>query len=303
MVRKCHLVQFVLFFFSVALLACAHQAVAQDASKKPDIKEIVVFGDSNVDGGLADPGSLYDRSGGVFPKKPNVFGRYTNGPMAAEYLASMLSARLRNYGVSAATTGNDNLLDHLLKEGVLTDTKQTGVLRQIEEYRRDLAGATPDPKALFIYWAGSNDIFKATAVDVDQRIAGAAQNIEKGLTQLVELGAKHIFVVNRTARPEIDSQDNQFGIRLNEAMASTVKATAEKLSSDIELFDVYSITADMKKNPAKYGFTKISEQCKENPACLTSQEVADTYVQWDGAHVTTKAHKIIAEAMLRQLEK
>jgi phospholipase/lecithinase/hemolysin len=275
------------------------------AAETPAIKIIVIFGDSNVDGGLADPGSLFDRAGGKFPTKPNVGGRNTNGPMVIEYLAEMISVPIRNYAVSGATTGEKNVLESILPEGAFPRVKNTGVLSQIAGYADDLKGkgAKADPNALFIYWAGSNDLVKATAADVEARIAGAVKNIEASLAQLVELGVKKIIVATRTARPDLKSENNMFGTRLNEAIAKTVKASCEKMNTDIEVFDVYAITAHIKNNPSSYGILETSAPCIKNPKCVDKAEVAATYVQWDDAHVTTGVHKIMAEKLFLQLKK
>lgn len=128
----------------------------------------------------------------------------------------MKVVRWGNYGkASAATTGVANLVDTLWKPDFCPGTKRTGGLTQISEYTRDMGSAQADPHVLFIYWAGSNDIFNATADNVDQRIENARKNMEIGLTQLAAEGAKRILVASRTARPALDSENNQFGIRLN----------------------------------------------------------------------------------------
>ncbi|MBI4764283.1 MAG: SGNH/GDSL hydrolase family protein [Deltaproteobacteria bacterium] len=269
----------------------------------PTIKMIVVFGDSNVDGGLADPGSLFDRSEGKMVRKPNVGGRPTNGPMIIEYLAEMMSVPIRNYAVGGATTGEKNVLEPFLEAGTFPRVRNTGVLKQIAEYADDLKGAKADPKDVFIYWAGSNDIFRSTAKDVEVKITGAVKNIEASFEQLVSLGAKKIIVATRTARPDLRSEDNMFGTRLNEEITKMVKGAREKLKVEIEVFDAYTITADMKNNPSSYGISEPNAPCIKSPKCVDKADVAATYVNWDDIHITTVAHKVMAEKLFQQLKK
>ena len=56
----------------------------------------------------------------------------------------------------------------------------------------------------------------------------------------------------------------------------------------------------MAYNPAAYGFIEPTALCIEDAECATSADVAATYIQWDGAHKTTRAHEVMAQQMLLQ---
>ncbi len=306
MTRKIKVMLLTVGIIAAVFFSTVQTSLAQENTELPQISMLVVFGGSNVDGGLADPGSLFDQTGGLWPREPHVGGRYTNGPMVAEYLSEKLSAPIRNYAVAWATTGYKNLSDLLMPADAFPGANNTGVLSQIAEYRRDLGGGKADPNALFIYWAAGGDIFGATSEDLNERIAGAAKNIEQGLKELVALGAKRILVALRLARSKLDSEENNFGIRLNDAIAKTVKVAAKSLlfqDVTIELFDAYAITADMKNNPGSYGFSETSAPCRKAPECVENLNVAAAYVQWTGGNVTTKVHQILAENIIQQLKK
>jgi len=304
MADKAKLVLTIACILAVVFIVAAQPSLAQQKNTKPPaIKMIVVFGASAVDGGLADPGSLFDRSEGKLPLKPHVGGRCTNGPVVVEYLAEMISVPIRNYAVAGATTGEKNVNELFLSAGTFPRVRNTGVLKQIAEYADDLKGAKADPNALFIYWAGINDLFMATAKDVDARIVGAIKNIETGLSQLVALGAKKIIVFTAPARKDLKSQENMGSTRLNEAIAKTVKAAREKMNVDIEVFDAYAIIADMKNNPSSYGISEPSATCVKNPNCVDKADIGATYVHWDDIHLTTVVHKVLAEKLFQQLKK
>lgn len=59
---------------------------------------VVVYGDS-----LSDNGNLYGAIG--VPPPPYYMGRFSNGPVAAEYLANNLNVPLTDWAWGGATTG------------------------------------------------------------------------------------------------------------------------------------------------------------------------------------------------------
>ncbi len=65
---------------------------------------VVVYGDS-----LSDNGNLYGAIG--FPPPPYYMGRFSNGPVAAEYLAQGLNVPLTDWAWGGATTGIGNIAD------------------------------------------------------------------------------------------------------------------------------------------------------------------------------------------------
>jgi phospholipase/lecithinase/hemolysin len=56
----------------------------------------------------------------------------------------------------------------------------------------------------------------------------------------------------------------------------------------------------MTYNPDAYGFIETTARCASNPVCIDDPAVSDTYITWDDAHKTTRAHQIMAEALVAQ---
>jgi phospholipase/lecithinase/hemolysin len=56
----------------------------------------------------------------------------------------------------------------------------------------------------------------------------------------------------------------------------------------------------MTYNPDAYGFVETTARCASNPDCIEDPAVSDTYITWDDAHKTTRAHQIMAEALAAQ---
>ena len=166
----------------------------------PSFSKVIVFGDSNVDSGERQENSLFNLTGGLVNQPPNVGGRSCNGPVVVEYVADFLGVPLVNFGVGGATTGATNLVFQFLP---LPQIEFTGTLSQIDAFKRTLGNKQrADRNALYIYWAGSNDLFGATEVDAPMRIEAALDNVAAGLSILTDRGARYILVATRTTRPD-----------------------------------------------------------------------------------------------------
>jgi phospholipase/lecithinase/hemolysin len=272
-------------FIAFALLVSGLAAQAYPFS------QVIVFGDSNVDNG-----NLRALFGPTVNPPPNFGGRNNNGPVVVEYLASSLGVPLRDFAYSGATTGAPGLIASI-----------PNTLTQIQTYFGTLGGGMADPNALYVYWAGSNDIFLGTTPPsaLQGKIDGAMTNIDSALRQLDSRGARNIVVANRTPRPSLASVDNQNGIALNAALAALVGSVDQLLAADIQLYDAYSAIEDMVLNPSRYGFSQPTALClSNNPGpdnCANDLSVAAGYINWDAAHKTTRVHELMAQQILLQI--
>jgi phospholipase/lecithinase/hemolysin len=254
---------------------------------------VVVFGDSNVDNGnLAAAGAAL---GVVVNPPPNYGGRNNNGPVVVEYLANDLGIPLHDYAFSGATTGIGTAF------GIIPNT-----LTQITNYLSSNGGHA-DSNALYIYWAGSNDLLDILTNEplppatIGPAITTAIGNINTALTDLSDAGAANVLVANRTPRNDLTSQDNANGIAFNTALANDLSSIG--VSANVSLFDDYSLIADMITDPSKYGFvhTLPTDTCIDIAACANDLSVASQYVFWDDAHKTTRVHELLADAIVEQV--
>jgi thermolabile hemolysin len=278
---------------SAWLLAIALLVPGAAPSTGFTISQVVVFGDSNVDDGARNERrGLPDR-----PLPPNIGGRRCNGPVVVEYLAAGLRVPLLDFARSGATTGQPD--------------RRIGVpnaLQQVQSFVKTLEGRRANPNAIFVYWAGSNDIRLATTPPeaLAGKIAGAVGNIEAAVRQLDLLGARRIIVATRTPRPDLAGVDNQNGIALNAAIKAAVARLAPAVTARVEVFDAYSSIEHMMLNPQDYGFTQPTALCIENNAgpgtCATDASVGARYVHWDASHKTTRVHEIMAQQMALQIK-
>lgn len=274
----------------------------------PCFSKVIVFGDSNVDSGVQQEFSLYNITDKQIPGAPNVGGRSCNGPVVVEYAADILGAPLEGYGVGGATTGEGNIVFDLLPflpidpDSVdMEKLEFSGVLSQLQLFEDSLKKKKSDKRALYILWAGSNDLFGATEDNLTDRINNALNNIETALIKLNELGAKYILVATRTIRPEYYDDNNVNGVLFNARLRIRVQQLDEELKSKIEIFEAFDLISDMTYNPDYYGFEETTDRCASDNECNSNQTIAETYITWDDAHKTTRVHEIMAEALVCQV--
>ncbi|HMX16461.1 MAG TPA: SGNH/GDSL hydrolase family protein [Rhodocyclaceae bacterium] len=261
---------------------------------------LFVFGDS-----LSDPGNLYSLTGGGLPPFPYWNGRFSNGPVAAEYMAAAMGIPALNVAVAGAMTGpnpagsNDNYL--VTKYG-LTSLNGTGILGQ-SQFVAGL-GALPD-SALYMVWGGPNDVFDGMAKGSD--LAGvtmptAVANVVETVKTLYTGGARHFFV---PLMPDLGLTPD------TRAMGAAAMAGASDLTNgynlalmgtlawldnnympdgDIKFFDTAKFLRDA---VAGSDFANVSDACIDNLACVldgVNGGPALGYLFWDGVHPTTRAH-------------
>lgn len=268
----------------------------------PPITRVVALGDSNIDNG-----NLLRMSGGAFPAPPNWQGRNSNGPNVVEYLSKALNATLDDHAMSGATSGEGNVVPDNLVPGLVLS--HTGVSAQVAGLEKS-PGTRFGSSDLVVLWAGSNDIYGVQRTDtatLNRRIAAAAANIESAITRLNALGAKRFLVANRTPREALGTDNDLNGVDLNKAIEAAVTQARAKTGADVRLYDAYGAIADMMKNPGIYGFKEVNTLCWNVPECANDPlagglPIANTYVNWDGAHKTTRVHQLMAEQIGQMLK-
>ncbi|MGA7179583.1 MAG: SGNH/GDSL hydrolase family protein [Thiobacillaceae bacterium] len=244
--------------------------------------------------GVCDPGH---------PCPPYDSGRYSNGPVAAEYVANAIlpgganPTNFFSFAVAGATTGIGNYGDGG-KAGSKGAYGLPGIAQEIGLYN-SLSGGVADPNALYFVWGGANDFLTLDYPTL------AAQNIAAYVAELAGEGATHILVPNLPdlgLTPYVQSLGSTavataqgFSQLFNTTLAGLLDNLDSQFpNADIIQFDTYSFLNDVVANPARYGFTDTQD------ACLSSQLVPcanpNQYVFWDGFHPTTQADAVIAAA-------
>lgn len=272
------------------LLALSPAALSQQ-------QDLVVFGDS-----LSDTGLVWQRlqiaTGRNLPvSPPYAQGRFSNGPVAVEYMAQAMGATLDNHAWGGATTGEDNILD---EAGELA---HTGVTAQVQQYLSG-QGTHADPRALYLLWAGGNDLIftpdEAAATLASQQLLQAADT-------LYQAGARRFMVPlmpDLSRLPLLGSTPDaalyqdisaNFNARLTQGLASLRigHADATWLSFDTPAF----ITTLIGQEGG--GFVNADQACvkgsfsRVHAVCATPSD----HVFWDSSHFTTGVHAQLGAAM------
>lgn len=263
-----------------------------------------VFGDSLSDAGNNPSAvlSIYNSLGGncdtYHPCPPYVDGHYTNGPTAAEYLANNIlpgganPTNFHSFAVSGATSGIGNYGDNGTATTVGT-YGLPGIALETSHYNW-LTGGVSDPNGLYFVWGGANDF-----LTLDSPTA-AAHNIANYVAALAGSGATHFLVPNIpdlaltpfVAGAGLTTEAHGFSIAFNNQLTIELGSISSLFpTTDIILFDTFSLFNDIMFNPAKYGFTNTTDACLLTPACIPNE-----FISFDGFHPTTQTHAIIAAA-------
>lgn len=252
------------------LLFVAWSAFAVNPLNAAPFTDLIVFGDS-----LTDTGNDFDLSGGSFPTPPNYEGRFSNGPVWVEYLASALGLP----APAASRLGGKNFAYGGAQTGSGTSTIADGVPNvgpQIDEFLA--TGRVLTGEDLVVLWAGHNDLAGGIAPSV------AVANLSSHITTLHANGGGNFLVGN------ISGSD-----QLNTMLADELQRLTANLSISIATLDFAGLIDEIVANPGAFGFTNISSPAWNE---RTGEVVAnpEEYVRWDSVpHPTTACHRIIGQ--------
>lgn len=279
---------------ALALSSAAAHAVLYDA--------LFVFGDS-----LSDGGNAYAATAGAIPPSPPYAQRFSNGPVAVEYLAQHFGIPLQNslaggtnYAFGGAETGTGNFLAH-------PALANTGLLNQVTAFA--VSGTPFDPnRSLFVLWGGPNDFFalgpSPTEAQVAAAIANAIANLQSEILILAGLGARHILVPSMA-----DLGETPFGQSLGPAGMAALNALSNAfnlglaqlldlldplLPADLIPFDTPAVVAQVVANADAYGLLDVLNPCILVPSCVSDPQMQQHFLFWDSVHPTTRTHQILA---------
>jgi len=259
----------------------------------PQFEQIYVFGDS-----LSDTGNVFKATEGMIPPSPPYGqGRFSNGPVWVEYLASQLGAKPQttNFAFGGATTG-------VAKTSNLDGTLQIpGLLSQIEDFTA--AHSNANPSALYVVWAGANDYLgdaTSPAVPLD--------NLSKAVRTLAAAGARNILIVNLPDLGKLPATRNRSSAstltRLTQAHNSGLLKILDKLNQslgpevNLTLLDVNALFNQAIAEPGRLGFTNATAPCLDSSVVC---DTPDKFLFWDGLHPTTAAHQTLGTLALDAL--
>lgn len=278
----------------ILILLMATSLTNTPASALPvSYSNVVVFGDSLSDVGntanhwLAGLASFFGDD--TFDAVTD--GRFSNGPVWAEYLATRLG--LPGSASARSDNGGDNYAHGGARTG--SGTLTLGVIdnlgRQVSNYTN---AHNPTGNELFILWGGGNDL-----LDNANSPATIRNNMASHITALVNDGAQRFLVLNlpllgnipRNLGTANQTPLNNSAALYNDLIETELTSLQTTLGIDITLFDVESTFDRLLSEPANFGFTNTTQS-----AFINNAADPDNYVFWDQIHPTTAAHNILADA-------
>ncbi len=259
------------------------------------ISNVFVFGDS-----LSDTGNLFTLTGGLVPSAPSYFnGRFSNGPLAVEYLTADLGTNvtLNSFAVAGATTGTENTLSNDL--GVVLPGLQT----QLAAFSVLATLGGVDKDGLYIVWAGPNDFLEfldgQNISDPALLLQNGSLNLANSATILHSLGAENIVLPNMINLGRIPFSKNfpAEATAITKAFNARVALDLDNLNFSVTEVDLFSTGEAIAKDPATFGFSNITDpllplQFSANPP-LNPQE----FFFWDDLHPTTQGYAVLADTI------
>lgn len=262
----------------------------QKTAEQP-FSDMVVFA-----GPLEDTGNFAS----VFGDLPAPFfeNRFSDGPLAVEFLAAQLGLELKPslHRVGPVQGNNFSSVDALAAGDEPQD-----LAGQLDAYLASNGGVA-DPDALYYIIIGGNEVIEATFEPDDKTakeiVAGAIDAKEVAIRRLVQAGAKTILMgnfIDVAITPQIrlaglserGTKMSAFHNRLLEKMLDRVE---RKLDFELIRHDFYRFANDTLRNAAIFGFTNTTDSCLDLLA--TGQCDLERFIFFNDLFPTASVHEI-----------
>lgn len=299
---------------SVVLLLCWLMPAGAFAS--PLYSQLVVFGDSLSDsgnnavlfGGVRTPVPLTPPN--IIPTAPYPSGRYSNGPVWVEQLASDLGL-----SVQASLLGGTNYAYGGARVGQpISPIPPISLPSQVFQFLT-ATGDKASPDSLYVIEGGANDARDALAALIAGNPGAANQiiddftvNMATMVTDLYNAGATDFLISNvpdpgpapavQSQIPLVVSTATFIAQTMNGFLDAALTSLEQTLPIDIFQFDAFGFTDEVVANPQAFGLVNASFPCAVSQACINDP---GGYFFWDGIHPTTAGHRLIAQAVLQVL--
>ncbi len=265
------------------------------------------------------------------PHRTYYQGRFSNGPVAVEYLWRLLKGN--NNAVVAPfmltnTLGKKSAVNFAFGGSGTAEVFQTpggfavpGLLGQVKLFRTALQGKKADNQALYVLWSGANDYLFGGANEPTVIVA----NITRAIEDLHALGARNFLVPNlpdmglaplaqfQGAGPAL----SQLTAAHNAVLAQSLDALSTRLGkANIMRTDVNGITKTMLStgavaaNPPALALIAPDSGAVDclfrNPMTCPDVNVTaaiPSLLFWDVLHPTTQVHGVLGRAMFQEVSR
>lgn len=249
--------------------------------------QIVAFGDS-----LSDVGNVNNQTFGISPGSGYFQGRFSNGPVWIENVASSYSLPAldysrkngKNYAYGGVKTGSGSTSYFIFSF--------PNIGTQINNY---LGSNTANASTLYSLWGGGNDLMDNLAVNTQ----AVVNNLVNHVTALNNAGGRYVIVPNLPPLGEIPKYRNTANRtayntltgNFNSQLAAAMTTLDGQLPIKIYQLDVQQMFNEVFANPAGYGFSNVTTQAFANGSAVANP---DQYLFWDDVHPTRIGHQQVA---------
>lgn len=265
------------------------------------LHKIVVFGDS-----FSDTGNFYEYMKHQFPPSPPYYnGRFSDGPVWVErvlehYYPNDIEAHHVNCAFSGSGVGSEEEDD----DEDIEDEVMFNLGGQVKYYFQQHENKA-DASSLYVIWIGANN-YLIPGDDLDEEIEFTIIGIKRSLRQLIQRGAKHIMVMSL---PDLGASPKARKMKTVEQLSYSTAQHNQKLMAEIETFrtlysdiqwfyfDVSQLFAKAIQSPERYGFTNVTDECKD------TLNACDTYLFFDTVHPSGHTHAELAGEVISYFDK
>lgn len=240
-----------------------------------------------------------------------------------------------NFAVGGATSGRNSYFQvaGAMPNSLRPFYADTSAYSQLSQLRSAFTPGSFDPSSsLFVFWMGANDglywlntpqssttgLTPGTITGGPPQPATATQlvqnsmlNITTGVQALIDNGAQHLLVPNLldfskapgfSGDPAQAAAVQALSLGFNQGLDQTLQQLRlTNPTVDIMAFDTYTLFERIFADPGGYGFSNSSQACTsiDNSTVFTSgcSPTAPGWLFWDGVHVTSAAHSLIAAGL------
>jgi thermolabile hemolysin len=287
------------FLLVVALIDFGPMVV--DRAAAGPFSNLVVFGDS-----LSDVGNISQATFGSTPGQFYWNGRFSNGPVYAETLATGLGLPALNR--STASGGTDYAYGGAKTTG--TGFPDYFVVQDVDDQVNGyLSSHNGTANTLYVVFAGANDL-----LDGQTNMSLPVGSLQTSMERLYTGGARQFLVINLpplgytpryNGSPSTITTYNTRSQQYNAALATMLTGFKSSHSIALSQLDVYSLVNDARANQQLYGLTNVSASAA--PGLSPGDTSYDTsqlapnpneYLFWDDLHPTAAVHLILAHRAL-----
>ncbi|HHH38998.1 MAG TPA: G-D-S-L family lipolytic protein [Sedimenticola sp.] len=308
--------------------------IASSVAGAMPFSNLFVLGDS-----LSDTGNLFLATGAspLFPEPMPAAehydqGRFSNGPAYVELLAGQLGLEARpsfaggtNYAVGGARSRYHRF--DLQPNGEPPAGPDPmffpfSLLGQEQRFQADV-GPNLDPDALYVVWAGSNDLYEVLTLfehdggdttRANLRLQEAVTDIASIIGRLVDAGAETLLVPKVPdigLTPEMVAKGpmaQAIATGYSQALNELMDGMLADLSANIIRFDTFEFLRAAVMDPERYGFDNVTEPCLDNffvagpidpSRPVSTCDDPEQYLFWDIIHPSAATHTLLAGAMRR----